>query len=96
MVHRIEIDHKPNVRDAHGEGVAESIRTFLKLDVESVRTRKVFKVSADLAPTEVELIRRELTDPVIERSAVGRLDAAPFHWLLTIGTRFTARPNTCW
>ena len=87
MVHRIEIEHKPTVRDAHGQAVAESIRTFLKFDVESVRTRKVFKIAAELAPREVELVRRELTDPVIERSAVGRLDAAPFHWLLTIGFR---------
>jgi phosphoribosylformylglycinamidine synthase len=85
MVHRIEIGYKPGVRDARGEGVAESIRTFLGLPVEAVQTRSVFKIHASLTPAEVETIRQEFTDPVIEKSAVGRLDAPPFHWLLTVG-----------
>ncbi|HPD16432.1 MAG TPA: AIR synthase-related protein [Planctomycetota bacterium] len=85
MVHRIEVGYRHGVRDAHGEGVAESIRTFLGLPVETVQTRTVYKVHADLTPAEVEAVRREFTDPVIERSAVGRLDAPPFHWMLTVG-----------
>jgi len=85
MVHRIEIETRPGVKDARGDGAAGNIATFLGLDVESVRTRTVYKVHAELEPAEVEQVRRELTDPVIERSAVGRLDAPPFHWLLTIG-----------
>jgi len=85
MVHRIEIGYRPGVRDARGDGAAQSVRTFLGLPVESVQTRTVFKIHAGLSPTEVEAIRKELTDPVIEKSAVGRLDAPPFHWLLTIG-----------
>ena len=87
MVHRIEIGCKPGVKDARGDGAAESIRTFLGLPVLSVRTRSVYKIHANLSPAEVERIREEFTDPVIERSAVGRLDAPPFHWLLTIGFR---------
>ncbi len=85
MVHRIEIGYRPGVRDAAGEGVAERVRTFLGLPVEGVRTRAVFKVHAALQPSEVEAVRRDFTDPVIERSAVGRLDAPPFHWALTVG-----------
>ncbi|HUT36414.1 MAG TPA: AIR synthase-related protein [Planctomycetota bacterium] len=85
MVHRIEIGYRQGVRDAGGEGAAERIRTFLGLPVETVQTRTVYKVHADLTPAEVEAIRQEFTDPVIERSAVGRLDAPPFHWLLTVG-----------
>jgi len=85
MVNRIEVGYRPGVRDSAGEGVAERVRTFLGLAVEEVRTRSVYKIHAELTPAEVERVRAELTDPVIERSAVGRLDAAPFHWLITVG-----------
>ena len=85
MVHRIEIGYRPGVRDAAGEGVAERIRTFLALPVEGVQTRSVYKIHAQLSPAEVEAVRSDFTDPVIERSAVGRLDAPPFHWMLTVG-----------
>ena len=85
MVHRIEIGYRQGVRDAHGEGVAESIRAFLGLPVETAQTRTVYKVHAGLTPAEAEAVRREFTDPVVERSAVGRLDAPPFDWMLTVG-----------
>jgi phosphoribosylformylglycinamidine synthase len=85
MIHRIEIGPKPGVTDARGSGVAESVRTFLGLPIEAVRTRSVYKVDAELTESEAERVREELTDPVIEESALGRLDAEPFHWLVTIG-----------
>jgi len=75
MVHRIEIGQKPGVRDARGEGAAGSVRTFLGLPVDSVRTRSVYKIHADLSPAEAEAVRADFTDPVIEESALGRLDA---------------------
>ncbi|MBM4037649.1 MAG: phosphoribosylformylglycinamidine synthase [Planctomycetes bacterium] len=85
MVHRIEIGYRQGVRDAGGEGVAERVRAFLGLPVEAVQTRMVYKIHAALTPAEVEAVRQEFTDPVIERSGVGRLDAPPFHWMLTVG-----------
>ena len=85
MVHRIEIGPKPGIVDAKGNGVAASVRTFLGLPVQAVRARAVFKIHAELTAAEVERVRAELADPVTERSAVGRLDAEAFHWLLTIG-----------
>ncbi|MFW6164441.1 MAG: phosphoribosylformylglycinamidine synthase, partial [Planctomycetota bacterium] len=85
MVHRIEIGVRSGVRDARGEGAAEGVRTFLGLPVEGVRTRTVYKLDAELSDAEVEAVRAELTDPVIEESAVGRLDAGAFDWLVTVG-----------
>ena len=85
MVHRIEIGSKPGVKDARGDGAAAGIRTFLGLPVEAIRTRAVYKILAELTANEVETVREEFADPVIEDSAVGRLDAPPFDWLLTIG-----------
>ncbi|MFP4058008.1 MAG: AIR synthase-related protein [Candidatus Brocadiia bacterium] len=85
MVHRIEIGTLPGVKDARGDGAAEGIRTFLGLPVDAVRTRTVYKIDAELSEAEVEAVREEFTDPVIEHSALGRLDAPPFHWLITVG-----------
>ena len=85
MVHRIEIGYKPGVKDARGDGTAQGIRTFLGLAVDGVRTRTVFKIDAGLSAAEAETVRRELTDPVVEESALGRLGAPPFDWLITVG-----------
>ena len=88
MVNRIVIGTKPGVKDARGDGAVGSIRTFLGLAVDAARTRTVYKIHAPLSAAEVEMVREELTDPVIELSAVGRLEAdAPFDWLLTTGFR---------
>ena len=87
MVSRIEIGYRPGVRDARGRGVCENIRTFLNLPTEEVRTRDVFKIDANLSADEVEKVRREFTDPVIQHSALGRLEAEGFDWLITVGFR---------
>jgi len=87
MVNRIEIGYKPGVRDARGDGACENIRTALALPSEDVWTRDVFKIDADLSPEEVQKVRHELTDPVIQRSALERLDAENFDWLITVGFR---------
>ena len=87
MVHRIEIGPKLGVNDARGNGVVANVRTFLHMDVSACRTRSVYKVHADLTADEAERVREELADPVIQDSALGRLDAPNFDWLITIGFR---------
>ncbi len=85
MVHRIEIGYRPGVKDARGDGAAGQIRAFLGLPVETVRTRAVLKIDAELSADEAEAVREEFTDPVIEVSATGRLEAPAFEWLITVG-----------
>ena len=85
MTFRFEIALKPHVRDARGEGVAASIRNFLKLDVESVRTRDVYKIAASISEEEADAVRREFTDPVTQESSMGRHPAEGFDWMLTVG-----------
>ncbi|PIW15113.1 MAG: hypothetical protein COW34_07030, partial [Armatimonadetes bacterium CG17_big_fil_post_rev_8_21_14_2_50_66_6] len=85
MIHRIEIAHRPGVRDSRGAATRESVRGFLRLPVESVTTRSVFKIDAELTDEEVEQVRLAFTDPVIQESSVGRLPAGDFDWLLTVG-----------
>ena len=82
---RIEIALKSSVPDSRGAGVAHAIRTHLGLKVSRVTTRDVYTFDVDLDPEQLERIRQEFTDPVIQVSAVDRLVAEPFDWLLLIG-----------
>ncbi len=87
LAYRIEIGYKPGVVDARGRSACEGIRTFLKLTVADAWTRDVFKIDASLSPNELERVRQEFTDPVIQHSAIGKLDSGPFDWVLTVGFR---------
>jgi phosphoribosylformylglycinamidine synthase len=85
MVHRIEISLKDGILDARGISVLGGIRSFLGLPVESVRVRDVFKIDAELQADEIERVRREFTDPVIQESALGILPASGYDWVVVVG-----------
>jgi phosphoribosylformylglycinamidine synthase len=82
---RIEIALKSGVPDARGNGVTHAIRTHLGLKVRRVTTRDIYTFDVDLTPEQLEKIRQEFTDPVIQVSAAGRLVAEPFDWLIVVG-----------
>lgn len=85
MAHRIEIGLRAGVFDARGAGVVRRARKFLGLPVISCRTRDAYKIAVDLRPRELARLRRALTDPVIARSAAGRLPPPRFDWLIEVG-----------
>ncbi len=87
MAHRIELAYRPDIRDPKGEATKGSIKSYFGTDVESVRTRQVFLIDADLTVDEVERIRIELTDPVIQESSAGFHPAARFDWAVVVGFR---------
>ena len=82
---RLEIGLKPGVPDARGAGVAHAIRTHLGLNVGEVETRDIYTFDAALSGEQIERVRREFTDPVIQASGAGRLEARPFDWLILVG-----------
>ena len=85
MAVRIEIALKRGVRDPRARGVVAKARKFLRLPVGSCQTRDIYKVDVPLAPKEVRKVKNAFTDPVIARSAVGRLPPPPFDWLIEVG-----------
>jgi phosphoribosylformylglycinamidine synthase len=85
MIHRIEIATRPGLRDARGEHVAQQIRDFLHIPIDRVRTRNVYHVDANLNDEEVARIVHELTDPVAQAGAVGRIEDGPFDIAITVG-----------
>jgi phosphoribosylformylglycinamidine synthase len=87
VTQRIEIGLKRGVVDARGRAVAARAHRFLRLPVASCRTRDVYKLDLALSPGEFRKIRTAFTDPVICRSAAGRLPPPRFDWMVEVGFR---------
>ncbi|MBI2440567.1 MAG: phosphoribosylformylglycinamidine synthase [Lentisphaerae bacterium] len=85
MAHRLEIGLKRGVPDARGRSVAARAASALNLKIGSVQTRAVYKLDAGLSRAELAQVRAAFTDPVTEQSALGRLRAPKFDWLIEIG-----------
>jgi len=83
---RIEIGLNEGVADARGRSVAKKARDVLGVDVDTCLTRDVYKVTATMNIHEESAVCAAFADPVVARSAVGRLDAPEeFDWMLEIG-----------
>lgn len=85
MAYRIEIGLRRGVTDARGRAIVAKAQRFLKLPVKSCVTRDVYKVDMTLSPRELRVIRKAFTDPVIARSAEGRLAPPSFDWMVEVG-----------
>ena len=84
--HRLELGLKPGVTDARGEHVAHAMATHLGLAGARVRTHEIFTLDVALTAEEVEQVRAEFTDPVIQLSGSPRLaHAEPFDWMIVVG-----------
>jgi phosphoribosylformylglycinamidine synthase II len=85
MAFRIEIGLKRGVRDARGHSVAHRARSYFHLPVVACQTRDVYKVDVRLTPRELRAVQQAFTDPVVARSAIGRLPPPRFDWLIEVG-----------
>ncbi|MBO5721989.1 MAG: phosphoribosylformylglycinamidine synthase, partial [Lentisphaeria bacterium] len=82
MNYRIEVAPRREWHDARGEKVKKQINDFLKIQLDSVRTRDVYTVSADITAADAARIAEYLTNPVLQTSRVG-------------GNALTAQDNGC-
>lgn len=83
---RIEFALRPGVIDARGRGVAQSIKAHLGLPVSDVATADIFTFDVAMSDAELQSVRRELTDPVIQISGSPRVTTSePFDWLIIVG-----------
>lgn len=85
MAFRIEIGLKRGVKDARGRAAVARACRYFNLSLKSCRTRDVYKVDIPLSSEEIRKIRKAFTDPVIARSALGRLTPPVFEWLVEVG-----------
>ncbi len=85
MAFRIEIGLKRGVKDGRGLAAVEKARRYFNTTVKSCQTRDVYKVDISLSSGEIKRIRKAFTDPVIARSALGRLSPPAFDWMVEVG-----------
>lgn len=83
-VHRLEIGIRAGLRDPRGDAVARTVRSFLGIPVRRVRTRDVYRIEAEVALADAEKVLHELTDPVLQVGAIGRLHDGPFDFAITV------------
>ena len=84
-VTRIEVAVRPELSDARGAGVSATIRSFLGIDVGRVRTRDVYRITGELSAGEAEKVRAEFTCPVLQVSALGKLEGEHFDFAIAVG-----------
>jgi phosphoribosylformylglycinamidine synthase len=87
MNYRIEISPLQRWRDTRGEGIKKQIADFLKINVDQVRTRDVYTVSADITDADAAKVARELANPILQSSSVGETPAGGCDWLVSVGFR---------
>jgi phosphoribosylformylglycinamidine synthase len=87
VIHRIEVGIRPDLDDPRGNEVVEQAQSYLALGLRRVRTRSVYKIVADLLPSEVDSIRCAITDPIIEESSCAALPVDPSDWVIRVGFR---------
>ncbi|MDL1971025.1 MAG: phosphoribosylformylglycinamidine synthase subunit PurS [Candidatus Desulfofervidaceae bacterium] len=86
MPFRVEVGFKPGIKDAQGEKIANKIRNFLGIQVESVKTIFVYTIDAELTPEEVELIASgPFSDSIIQDYAIDRPLSTDFDWSVEVG-----------
>ena len=91
MDYRIENVGKPQWRDARAESVLKDIQNILGISgVQSIRSRSVFTVCADITPEQAEKVAREFANPVTQDAFVGQSDISTwpdFDFLIVVGYR---------
>lgn len=79
--------------DAVGEGVKGKIENFLGMDVDSVRSRRVYTINAELSDEELDLLKGDLfADPVNERYS----EDTEFDWMIEVGYKPGVTDNVGW
>lgn len=87
MTTRIEVGYQPGFADPRGAAVLQSIRSLLGVAAASVRTIDVYTLDFDLSAEEADRIRRCITDAVVQRSAIDRLEPEPCDYIISVGFR---------
>jgi phosphoribosylformylglycinamidine synthase II len=85
VTYRIEIGLKRGVKDARGRATVAKVHRFLRLPVVSCLTRDAYKVDIALSEREAKEVQKAFVDPVICRSAIGRLTPPGFDWMIEVG-----------
>jgi len=88
LARRVVVGLKEGETDPAGKSTESAIRNFLGMEVDSVKTRRVYTTNAALADSEFDLLKRELfVDPEIEMVVEDPAAEPGFDWLIEVGYR---------
>jgi phosphoribosylformylglycinamidine synthase II len=87
MTVRIEVGYRAGFPDPRGLATLETIRSFLGIPADNVRSFDVYLIDATLSDEEADAVRQRVADPVTQRSAIGRLAPEPFDFAISVGFR---------
>jgi phosphoribosylformylglycinamidine synthase len=83
MASRIIVALKRGETDALGKKLEKTIRNFLGITTDSIRTRRVYIIDAKLSRKELSLLEKNLfVDPITETASD---KAGAFDWLIEVG-----------
>lgn len=84
---RIELNPLACWRDARAESVKRQIADLLGIRVDSIFTRDVFTVSAEITEAQAQAVAAAFANPVLQRGHVGETPVSGFDWLIRVGFR---------
>ncbi|WP_035276449.1 AIR synthase-related protein [Desulforegula conservatrix] len=91
--YRIEIAHKPELKDAEGAGLMTKASRYFGMEINDVRTIHILTVESCLDSASIEKVRTEIfTNPVTQISSTAPLDI-DFDWCIWVGYRPGVKDN---
>ncbi len=93
MPSRLEIALKDHLVDAEGEGLRKKAQAYFSIALDRVRAVNVLMIDADLTPTQLETIRKDIfTNPVTQVSSYCPVPVDA-DWVVWVGLRPGVRDN---
>ncbi len=93
MPSRLEIALKDQLVDAEGEGLRKKTRAYFGIELDRVRVVNVLTMDVDLAPAQLETIRKDIfTNPVTQVSSYRPL-SVDGDWIVWVGFRPGVKDN---
>lgn len=91
--HRIEIAHKPGLKDAEGAGLVNKAARYFGMEIDDVRTIHILTVESGLSTDQIDRVRNEIfTNPVTQISSLSPIDL-DFDWCIWVGYRPGVKDN---
>lgn len=93
MKFRIEISPKSELYDIKSKTLKQKISESFKINVQKIKSRDVYTVSADLTNEDVHKIASEFVNPVTEQFYIGFSCEDSFDWMASIGFKAGVTDN---
>ena len=93
MPHRLEIALRPDLFDAHGDGIRKKALDYFGIRIDQIRVVRICVMDLELSARELEAVQTEIfTNPVTQISSYHPI-SLDFDWIIWVGFRPGVRDN---